>query len=226
MARKTEELVDDLAGRVQGGKTRIEGRIKLTILAPFASLLMEAITEFRAKNPDCIVEIDASEDLGRLEYGEAHIALRAGARPDHPDYVVNNFGPVGFNLYAHDTYVLRHGLPDDTGDFTGHRFVLPQGPEGRLPFGQWLKDHVREDMIAVSSRDIWVWAEAISAGIGMGFMGDHEARQRGGLHPVLPPNPDWSVPAWLVTHVDLHRTEKVQAMLRCIRSTPQSLGDR
>jgi hypothetical protein len=37
----------------------------------------------------------------------------------------------------------------------------------------------------------------------------------------LTPNQEWSVPIWLVTHVDLHRTEKVQAMLRCIKSTRQ-----
>ena len=32
------------------------------------------------------------------------------------------------------------------------------------------------------------------------------------------PLPEWSGKLWLVTHVDLHRTEKVQEMLGCIKA--------
>ena len=46
VAQKTEELIDDLAGRVQGGKAALEGELKLTILAGFAELLMKPISDF------------------------------------------------------------------------------------------------------------------------------------------------------------------------------------
>lgn len=218
VAQKAEQLIDDLAGRVKGGKSKISGEIKLTILAPFAHLLMGAIVDFRSKNPQCLVDVDVGEDLARLEYGEAHIALRAGEKPEHPDYVVSSFGEVEFNLYAHDSYIARLGLPKNPRDMTGHIFVLPQMPEERLPFGCWIKEHVKPEMVALSSRDIGVMAEATLAGIGMGFMGVQEARARGSLHAVLASNADWTIQAWIVTHVDLHRTEKVQAMLKCIKS--------
>ncbi len=217
VAQKTEELTDDLAGRVAGAKAAIAGEIKLTILAPFAGLLMNAIADFRASNPNCLVHIDASEDLARLEYGEAHIALRVGAKPDHPDYVVSSFGRVGFNLYAHERYISRFGLPKDTSDFDGHQFVVPPASESRLPFAPWIGNHVREELIALSSRNIEVNFAAISAGIGMGFLGDHEAQAYTGFHRVLGANKAWTIPLWLVTHVDLHRTEKVQAMLGHIK---------
>lgn len=218
VAQKTEELIDDLAGRANGAKTEISGEIKLTLLAPFAGLLMGAITRFREQNPNCQVHIDASEDLARLEYGEAHIALRAGAKPDHPDYVVSFFGRFGFNLYAHESYIRRFGLPEDLGDMDGHQFVVSSIQGGRLPFRSWIDAHTRPDMIALSSRNIEVNISVMSAGIGMGFIADHEAEARGGFQRVLPANKDWTAALWLVTHVDLHRTEKVQAMLECIRS--------
>ena len=218
VAEKTEALIDDLAGRVKGGKAKIEGEIKLTILAPFASLIMRPVRDFRILNPNCRVDIDATDDLARLEYGEAHIALRAGPKPDHPDYVVTSFGAVGFNLYAHDIYVQKHGLPDDVGDLAGHSFVIPQLLEARQPFRSWMKEHVQPDMIALTSRDIWVNIAAISAGLGMGFIVDHEVQGRSDFHRVLPPNSAWLTILWLVTHVDIHRTEKVQAMLRCIKA--------
>ncbi len=220
VAQKTEQLIDDLAGRARGKETQIEGEIKITILAPFSGWLMDPILRFRQQNPHCRVLVDASDDLARLEYGEAHIALRAGPKPDHPDYVVSRYKNVSFNLYAHENYVTRHGLPRSADDLEGHTFVVPEAPEGRLPFGSWIKNHVHSDMIALTSRAVGVNSDAISAGVGLGFISDHEAQARGGFQRVLPPNRKWSVALWLVTHVDLHRTEKVQAMLRCIRTVP------
>lgn len=222
VAQKTEELIDDMAGRANGAKAEISGEIKLTLLAPFAGLLMKAITRFREENPHCRVQIDVSEDLARLEYGEAQIALRAGAKPDHPDYVVRFFGRYGFNLYAHDNYIRRFGLPEGPDDMSGHQFVVSAVGGGRLPFRSWIDDHAHPEMIALESRNIEVNIAAMSAGIGMGFIADHEAAARGGFHAVLPPNKDWTAPLWLVTHVDLHRTEKVQAMLGCIKSELQN----
>jgi hypothetical protein len=61
----------------------------------------------------------------------------------------------------------------------------------------------------------------MSSGIGMGFIADHEAEARGGFQAVLTASKDWTAALWLVTHVDLHRTEKVQAMLECLRSARQ-----
>lgn len=223
VAQKTEDLISDLAGRVKGANAQIEGEIKLTLLAPFAGLVMEAVGNFSAQNPSCVVHIDVSEDLARLEYGEAHIALRAGAKPDHPDYVVSSFGRVNFNLFAHESYVARHGLPKAASDLEGHRFIVPDIPDARVPFASWIKAHIRPDMVALSSRDVKVIFAAITEGIGMGFMGEHEVGARDDFHRVLPHNKAWSVPLWLVTHVDLHRTQKVQAMIRCIKSArPES----
>jgi hypothetical protein len=34
---------------------------------------------------------------------------------------------------------------------------------------------------------------------------------------VLPPQPDWVVPLWLMTHTDLHRSAKVEALLKFIK---------
>lgn len=218
VAQKTEELVDDLAGRARGGHRSIEGEIKVTILPPFAELLMAPAVRFRQENPNCKVSIIVSEDLARLEYGEAHIALRAGAKPDHPDYVVSEFKRVGLNLYAHDRYVQRKGMPRSPRDLSAHEFVVHSEPTGRLPFHQWLADTVRPPQIALSSTNTNVLSEAVFAGMGLGFLSDVDAAGREDVHPVLPPNRDWYVSLWLVTHVDLHRTEKVQAMLTCLRA--------
>ena len=49
-----------------------------------------------------------------------------------------------------------------------------------------------------------------------------EAVRRGGLIEVMPSAPDWSAPLWLVTHVDLHRTHKVQTFLSFLKDNARS----
>ncbi|MEM9428570.1 MAG: LysR family transcriptional regulator [Pseudomonadota bacterium] len=217
VAQKTTELIGGLANRARSRQAAIEGEIQLTTLAPFVGLMMSAISEFKIQNTRCRVRVRVSEDLARLEHGEAHIALRSGTKPDHPDYIVSDFGTVAVNLYAHESYVRRFGLPSGVDDFKGHFFVMPDAEDYRFPFVPWIREHIEPDMIALSSNDVLVNREAVSKGVGIGFMGDHKARLTGDCHPVFPPDQAWRIQVWLVTHVDLHWSEKVQAMLACIK---------
>lgn len=50
---------------------------------------------------------------------------------------------------------------------------------------------------------------------GLAFLA--EGADTAGLERVLPPRPDCEVPLWLVTHVDLHRTAKVQAAAAALK---------
>ena len=39
----------------------------------------------------------------------------------------------------------------------------------------------------------------------------------GGLTEVVPPRDEWAAQLWLVTHMDLHRTTKVQSFLTFLK---------
>lgn len=217
VAHRAEELIEDLAGRATGVGSGIEGEIRIAMLAPFANLLLKPVARFRNENPNCTTEFIVSEDLARLEYGEAHIALRAGAEPDHPDYVVRHFKKLRINLYAHESYIRRKGLPRDGHDLRGHEFVVHVAGTARMPFASWVAGNINPLQVAVSSRHLGVNFQSVVAGLGMGFLSEADVVDHTDLHPVLPENRDWTVDLWLVTHVDLHRTGKVQSMLKYIR---------
>jgi len=59
---------------------------------------------------------------------------------------------------------------------------------------------------------------AVLENIGLGFVSTWEARAHPDLVQVGPPRADWDSPLWLVTHVDLHRTAKVQALVAHLKS--------
>ncbi len=218
VAQKTDDLLEDLAGRARGRDGSIIGDLTITSIPNFMNMLMKPILSFRTANPQCKVTIVSSEDLQRLEYGEAHIALRAGTKPDHPDYVVQSFGPVGLNLYAQHDYLSRNGGLDGLTDLSHHQFVLPAQIDTRLPIWAWISDHVSDPKVAVETTDTMAGREAVLAGLGLGILTEFDVAGRTDLTPVLPRNHNWDVPLWLVTHVDLHRTEKVQEMLAHIKA--------
>jgi len=219
VAQATRTMMDDLSGHVRGQTDQIEGELRLTIAAPFAGLIMGAVNSFSEAHPDCRVHIKATEEQVRLEHGEAHVAVRVGRKPRHPDYVVKSLGRVTFSLYAHESYRLRHGLPESTRDLPKHRFVLRDDVGSKMPFSAWIDKCVRSNMITVVTEDVWASIEAICHGVGIGFLADHETATRGQLHRVLDTKHSWYLRLWLTTHVDLHRSSKVQAMTKHIKNT-------
>ena len=58
---------------------------------------------------------------------------------------------------------------------------------------------------------------AIVAGAGIGFVSVLQAAEVPELVRVTPPRPEWAAPLWLVTHMDLHRTTKVQTFLAFLK---------
>ena len=50
-------------------------------------------------------------------------------------------------------------------------------------------------------------------GAGIGFITSFRASEDPDLIEIVPPRPEWESQLRIVTHVDLHRTRKVQAFL-------------
>ena len=59
--------------------------------------------------------------------------------------------------------------------------------------------------------------EAVRAGLGLGFLQVREAERDDDLVQILPPSGEWDSTLWIVTHVDLHRTLKVQSFLAVLK---------
>ena len=213
VAQATDDQFHQLAGRIKGRGNEVSGELVVTSIGGLSHLLAPALAEFQQGYPDLVVRYLTGDRLFRLEYGEAHVAVRAGPAPDQPDNVVQPFFRQDFALYASEGYVARRGMPADCDTFAQHRFVGADDPETRAPFQRWLKQNVPAENIVFRSGDVHAQRNAILAGAGVGFISVLQAAEVPGLVQVLPPRPDWAAPLWLVTHMDLHRTTKVQAFL-------------
>ncbi len=210
VARGTEHAFDALATRLQGLQGAITGDLIVTSVPELCPLLMPVLLDLAAENPGLTPCLRTESRVLQLEYGEAHVALRAGARPEEPDNIVQPLGALPVALYASQAYVDRHGLPDGLGGLAGHSFVSDEG--GRAPFERWLR--AAGHKVAFRSNDRLARIMAIQAGQGLGFLSPISSD---GLVQVVPPQTDWAAPIWLVTHMDLHRAAKVQAATAAIK---------
>lgn len=218
VAQTTDDQFQQLEGRIKGRGSDVSGELVITTLVALAPVLMAPLKSFREKYPDVIVRLLTGDRLFRLEYGEAHVALRAGPAPQEPDNVVQSFVTHPLALYGSRDYVAANGGVDNLEDLKRHTFVGFDEAESRAPFERWLRANVREDQIVFRCIDPRIGLEAIQQGMGLGFVSGRDAVHCPDLVQVMAPRPDWEAPTWLVTHVDLHRTAKVQAFLNHLKA--------
>ena len=214
VAKTTDEQFSQLVGRTKGRATELSGEFVVTSLYVVAPMLMPVLNAFQAQHPNIVVRYMASDRIFRLDYGEAHVAIRTGPQPDHPDNVVYPFTQLRIGLYASTDYVYRHGSPKTLDDFATHSFVGYANPSFRAGFNIWLRAHVPEEKIIFRSNSALVLDQAITSGTGIGFMAAFRDSKDSNLIEVWPHQDEWDISFWLVTHVDLHHTAKVQTFLK------------
>ncbi|MCB5199940.1 LysR family transcriptional regulator [Loktanella sp. TSTF-M6] len=218
VAQATEDQFKHLAQRTRDSTSDLTGDLIVTAHEQVARSILPAIRKVQNDHPQLGIKFIASGALLKLEYGQAHVAIRTGPKPEQPDNVVQPFRNIDFGLFAHDSYLLRFGRPDTPRDLTGHTFICWDAGNPNLPFADWLRTHVPRAQIKFVTASQHVAECAVAEGIGIGFCARPLSARRAELSEVYPPLPEWSVPLWLVTHVDLHRTAKVQAFLSALKS--------
>lgn len=216
VAKITDEQLTEFSRRSVGQDTDLEGDFTITALEAFSDLLMPVLHEFKKRYPKIRIRFLSSAELIKLEYGQAHIAIRSGAKPTDDNYVVRPFLALKIGLFASESYIESMGSPKNVDEFSDHHFVgadsvAPQRPE----FYQWLEQHVPRPNFTLLTNSNSSYDCAIKAGFGIGFVLEQEAEKLG-LQPILP-DKTWQIPNWLVTHGDMHHSNKVQSFLSLLR---------
>ncbi len=213
VAQTADEQFLQLANRIKGHGETVQGELIVTSISGIADLLVPVLAAFQTSHPDVTVRFLTDMRLFRLDYGEAHVAIRAGNAPQEPDNVVQPLVRMKIGLYAARSYVQAHGLPASDADLAAHRFIVADSEASRAPFYRWLREKVPEATLTFRSSEPAATEMALRQGAGLGFLSALRAEGDDSLVQVMPPRPEWDSALWMVTHVDLHRTRKVQAFL-------------
>lgn len=217
VAATTEDQFTQLAGRLKGRSASVSGDLIVTTLSELSPQITPLLVEFQRQYPEVRISLIADERRLKLEYGEAHIALRAGTKPQEPDNVVQPLCQMSVALFAHKDYVKKYGMLAGEDDAPHHKFVANHSNNSGAPFQKWIKQHAPDEAVVFRSNEGRTLVDAVISGAGIGFLDRKSGDANPDLIQMAVGRPDWDTELWIVTHIDLHRTAKVQALANFLK---------
>ena len=202
IADATDAQFGELVRHARGFANGLSGIFTVTCVDVLVPTILPVIAAFQAEHPGMQVHLVSSDRVLKLEYGEADIAFRIGPKPNHPDNVVLPVQRLPVGLY---------GPAGDADRFAGPGPYAPS-----TPYFQWLSTHVPPEKIAITSDSIAALWAAVRLGDVAGFL-PRVTAEGTQLVELAPPRDDWHEQIWAVTHVDLHRSAKVQAFVSIMK---------
>lgn len=182
-----------------GQDTRLEGPINLTMPHDiFEHCLADELALFRQEHPGIELNLMVAQGLRNLASREADLAIRL--TPSPPDYLIGRqVARLKHALYAASTLDLNEPVG----------LVLWSG--GDVIPG-WAERYFPGATVALRVDDLSSMYAAVKAGFGVARMPCYMPESLNDSSVIRLPNPlprsDWSV--WVLNHVDLRKTIRVQ----------------
>jgi DNA-binding transcriptional LysR family regulator len=203
------ERIDAAQRRVTGADLALSGTIRLT--APDAllhALLWPLLAHFRRRHPNVRLEVVAGNSFLNLTRREADVAVRGSSRP--PEHLVGRrVGTLRTALHASRDYLAT--LDDDATDadyaWVGHDAAL-----AHLTSARWMRKHVPDERVVLRVDTLVALADAVAAGVGVGWVLCPLAQSRPTLQALQPPRPELVTPVWVLTHPDLRQVARIKAL--------------
>jgi DNA-binding transcriptional LysR family regulator len=204
-------------GEVAGDSSSLSGQVRLSVAEGFATwVLAPEVAAFHRSHPDIQLDLVTASGFLNPSKREADIAVMM-ARPRRGRLVAAKLGDYRLRLYAAKAYLAAHAAPQSDDELRGHaligyvpEFIYAPELDYLSEIGPGLDPAVRSTSINVQHRLI-----ASGAGIGVlpRFMGDRDP----GLAPILADSVEIRRSFWLVTHSDVRRLARIDAVAKWLR---------
>lgn len=215
MIQLAERLDSDITAftrKLAGQEIKPAGELRVTTNDTLlVDLLTPVFAAFLRQCPDIRLDILLSNQALNLSKRDADVAIRATDQP--PETLVGRRGArIAWALYglasrfpadaATDVAALRNESWVSLGDqFAGLKAV------------RYLQEHVAPEHIVYKVNTVLGLAEAIEAGIGIGFVPCFIADTKPALVRLAAPDPGFAADLWLLTHPDLRHSPRVRLFL-------------
>ncbi|MEM1194710.1 MAG: LysR family transcriptional regulator [Pseudomonadota bacterium] len=218
---ESAELVDNqysrFFGKIRNATLGKSGELIIGATGPIGPLIVQAAKAFRKTHQDTKVRYKVLEDMPYLEFAEAHIVVWVGPKPTSPDHVPVKIGEFKSGLYAHKEYLSEYGVPKSKKEIGEHRFVVVSSGTRSMPT-DWARKTFELCEVAFTSNCRGSVFRAALLGMGIGLLPQYIAASNPDMVRLLPDLETPTIPYWAVTHMDIHRTHKIQAYLQALKA--------
>ncbi|WP_372761133.1 LysR family transcriptional regulator [Pseudoalteromonas sp.] len=218
-AQQIDNSLEQLHNTIAAADSTLRGSLLLTTVSGFMDVLADVCEQFQAQHPQVQLEMILEQKRLRLDHGQAHIAVRAGPRPDEGDYIAQHLTQLTSGLYASQRYINKYGMPKSLQELQQHNFISGvAGFNAAVPYFAWVDEHIVAQQIKLRVSETSEATRAIIKGLGIGGLQQDVAAQYANLVPILANELSWPTDVWLVTHHLVHRTAKVQAFSQLLKN--------
>lgn len=218
-AEEVESAALAAIGDVTGDSSSLSGHVRLSVAEGFATwVLAPAIPRFQRDHPDIRLDLVTASGFLNPSKREADMAVML-ARPRSGRLIAAKLGNYSLRLYGSTGYLANAARPERIDDLRHHplvgyvpEFIYSPELDYLSEVGTGLSAVTRSTSINVQHRLI-----ASAAGIGVlpAFIGDRDAS----LVPLLPDLVEIRRSFWLVTHSDLRRLARIEAVAAWLKAS-------
>lgn len=211
-ARAMQLGADALARNVMGAHHAVSGTVRITASQPVSCYVLPSmLAQMRQLLPEIQVELVASNAVSNLLRREADIAVRM-VQPDQATLVAKRVGKVALKACAHQDYLRRRGVPRHPSDLLAHDLIGGDRNDDTLKGFAAAGMPVSREQFAFRTDDLIVVWQAVRAGLGIGFVSEHQIRTDPAVTPLLPKLKIEPLPVWLAVHKEIRTNPRIRAV--------------
>jgi len=225
-ARQMEEGALAIERIATGANQELQGNVRISLIEDLGiQWIPQKLNDFHKEYPQLVIEVNIDNRNVDLLRREADIAIRL-ARPEQADVICRKVGMLYFGLYASQSYLDEHGIPEHRRDLKDHFHVGFDDEMGHTPLIKKLESLFDPVHIRHRSNSHMEMVEATRAGLGCTaiccFIGDtHPDLQR-----VLINEIDYAREIWLVTHAEINSSARIRAVFDFLGKALEEDADR
>lgn len=211
-AKQMEEGALAIERVATGANQELQGNVRVSLIEDLGiQWLPQKLSEFHVQFPHLSIEVNIDNRNVNLLRREADIAVRL-ARPEQVDLICRKVGMLYFGLYASQSYLDEHGVPEQRADLKNHYHVGFDEEMGRTSLIKKLEALFNQDNIRHRSNSHMEIAEATRAGLGCGILCCFIANPHPDLCRVLIKEIDYGREIWLVTHAEINSSARIRTV--------------
>ena len=212
LAGRVDDEISAFALKLAGQEIKPAGDLRVTTNDTLlVDLLTPIFAGFLQSCPDIRLDILSGNQALNLSKRDADVAIRATDKP--PETLVGRrTARIAWALYGRAADVTEPGTP--AMEALWQRRWVSLGEEfAMVKAVRQVLQHVPPERIVYRLNTVLGLAEAVEAGIGIGYLPCFIADRRPGLLRLAAPDPDLAADLWLLTHPELRHSPRVRLFM-------------
>jgi DNA-binding transcriptional LysR family regulator len=209
-AETLETTTAALLRAASGTRDTVSGTVRISASEVIgAEILPPILAALQDAHPDLAIELSASDQVEDLLQREVDIAVRM-VEPSQDALLVRHIGIIPLGLFAHRSYLEKHGAPSRIEDLGAHRLL---GFDRQTAFIRAMTKRypLFEDIsFAFRSDHSIALLNALRAGMGIGFAQVPTATRDASLVRLLPEF-EVTLDTWVAMHENLKSSPRCRA---------------